>query len=310
MKPHEIESVARDIIDRVKAGHKVEDYRYELKADWPDDYEAAKRIAGHGNAARGEPFLWLIGVNEKGGVVKARDVDTAKWYSQVEKHFDGYAPAMTPKNFSVDGLSVVALLFEPEGRAPFVVKNEKGGYPEFSVPWRGETRFRAAKRDELLRILSPLQRVPNLEVVGAALVCGVHSETRRQIWCIALKVFVMLRDAQQIIIPFHRCKGELTFPNQNFKHLFTEIKIKPYSRNAETITATDTEAIIKAPGMFLLSAEIALPDRGHKPGGDAYVTFDLYLANVDQWTLIRETLPICLSNYRRWERGDKVEPVG
>jgi hypothetical protein len=310
MKPHEIESAARDIIDRVKAGHKVEDYRYELKSDWPDEYEAAKRIAGHGNAARGEPFLWLIGVDEKGGVVQARNVDTAKWYPQVEKHFDGYAPAMTPKNFAVDSLSVVALLFEPEGRAPFIVKNPTGGYPEFSVPWRGETRFRAARRDELLRILSPLQRVPGLEVVGAALECGVHTETRRQIWCVLLKVFVTPKDAHRIIIPFYRCRGELMFPNQNFKHPFAEIKIQPYSRNAESIAATDTEVVIKSPGMFNISAEIAVPEIGHKPGGDAHVTFDLYLANMDQSVPIQETLPICISNYHRWERGEKVEPVG
>src|SRR6201995_4276975 len=57
MKTHEVESTARDTIDGAKAGNKVQDSRYELKSDWPDEHEAANRIGGHGNAARGEPFL-------------------------------------------------------------------------------------------------------------------------------------------------------------------------------------------------------------------------------------------------------------
>jgi hypothetical protein len=309
MRTHEIEGWALNTIERVKASHRVEDQRIELKADWPDPQDAARRIAGHGNAARGESFLWVIGVDEDRGVTGATAIDLSRWYPQVESYFDGYAPVMQSVNFSVDGLHVIAMLFETEGRTPFVVKNPAGGYPEFTVPWRGETRLRAAKRDELLRILSPLPQVPSLDVVGAGLDCGVHTETRREIWCIALKVFITPKDNHQIIIPFYRCKGELMFPNQNFNHPFSEIRIKPYSRNAETITATETEAVIKSAGMFVLSAEIAIPNRHAKPGGNAHVTFDLYLANIDQYVPIRETLPICMSNYNRWERGDKVEPV-
>src|SRR5205085_116458 len=308
MKAHEIESVARDIIDRVKAGQRVEDYLYELKADWPADYaSAAARIGGLGNAARGEPFLWLIGVDETRGVTGASAVDMARWYPQVERHFDGHAPGVKSKNFSVDGLAVVALFFESDGRAPFVVKNPKGGYPEFSVPWREGTRLRAARRDELLRILSPLQRVPDLEIVGAVLEIDRPDGTRSQIWKAALKVFVTPKDAHHIIIPFHRCKGEVMFPNQNFQHSFAQIKVQPYSRNAETITATDTEAVIKAPGTFALTGEFTISDIGGKPGGDAHVTSDLYLASMDQWSVILESVPICMLNYDRWERGEKVE---
>jgi hypothetical protein len=173
---------------------------------------------------------------------------------------------MKPVNLLVDGHPVVALFFGTE-RAPFVVKNPGGGYPQFVVPWREGTLLRAAKRDELLRILSPLQRMPDIEVVGAALEMGVPDRTRSQIWGIALKVFVTPKDSHQIVIPFYRCKGELMFPNQNFKHPFSKIAIQSHSRNSETIHATETEAVITSPGMLMLTAEIALPNRGEARWG-------------------------------------------
>lgn len=123
MRTHEIENWALNIIDRVKAGHPNEDHRVELKAAWPDPYKAARRIAGHGNAARGESFLWLIGVDKKLGVKGVSMTDLARWYAQVESQFDGLAPDMTPLNIHVDGNTIVALLFESD-RAPFVIKAE------------------------------------------------------------------------------------------------------------------------------------------------------------------------------------------
>ena len=63
MRRHEIEDWALRIIEQVESGQPNEDYRVELKAQWPDTREAARRIAGHANAAHGEPILWLIGVD-------------------------------------------------------------------------------------------------------------------------------------------------------------------------------------------------------------------------------------------------------
>ncbi|HEX8181155.1 MAG TPA: hypothetical protein VF525_16540 [Pyrinomonadaceae bacterium] len=306
MRINEIENWARTIIARVKDGQSVEDHRVELKADWPDPRDAARRIAGHGNATHGEAILWLIGVDEKRGVTGASLVDVASWYPQVESQFDDHAPGMRSVNFSVDGGAVVALLFETE-RAPFVVKNPHGGYPEFSVPWRAGTRLRAARRDELLRILSPLHQLPSLDVVGAALEVGTPSGTRSQVWGAAIKVFVTPKNGSRLVVPFHRCKGELTFmPHQNFKHPFLEIKIRPFSGHSGTIFTTETEALIDGPGMFLLSAELMLPDNGWKPGGAANVKFDLYLAAMEQYVVINETMPICLLNPYRWERGESL----
>ena len=65
MRRIEVGTWAIGIADRLKQGHPIEDARVELKTTWPDPKAAARQIAGHANAAQGEPILWLIGINEK-----------------------------------------------------------------------------------------------------------------------------------------------------------------------------------------------------------------------------------------------------
>lgn len=68
MRSAEIERWALEIARRVENQQPVEDSRVELKRAWPTNYaNAARRIAGHANAARGEAVLWLIGIDETGG---------------------------------------------------------------------------------------------------------------------------------------------------------------------------------------------------------------------------------------------------
>jgi hypothetical protein len=56
MRPPEIEAWALDVIRRVSSGQPHEDFRVELKADWITTEKAARRLAGHANAARGIQF--------------------------------------------------------------------------------------------------------------------------------------------------------------------------------------------------------------------------------------------------------------
>jgi TIR domain len=148
--------------------------------------------------------------------------------------------------------------------------------------------------------------LPMLDVIGAALETGVVDGAKLQVWGVALKVFIAPKEGSRIVIPFHRCKGVLAFPRQNFNHPFSKIAIRPWSRNSSAVAATETEAVINAPGTFIVTAEITRPDIGWKPGGDAHVAFDLYSADTGRWIELRETLPICMSNYSRWERGDSL----
>jgi hypothetical protein len=82
MRAHEIESWALATIDRVVRNQPVEDSRVELKAEWPrDPSRAARRLAGHANAARQEPILWLIGVDEGARSVPGADyANLAFWW--------------------------------------------------------------------------------------------------------------------------------------------------------------------------------------------------------------------------------------
>jgi hypothetical protein len=50
---------------------------------------AARKIAGHANAARGEPILWIIGLDEDDHqVTGASDVELADWWAQATAAFD------------------------------------------------------------------------------------------------------------------------------------------------------------------------------------------------------------------------------
>jgi hypothetical protein len=173
MTRHQIENWALQVIERVEAKQPHEDSRVELKAEWPDLQKAARQIAGHANAARGEPILWLIGVDENIGVKGANHIDLADWYPRIQSEFDAIAPPLLDLNVPWNDLTIVALFFETD-RAPFVVKNplhgkQGGGAISLEVPWRTNTLVRSANRSELLRLLSPLQMLPSIEVLAASL---------------------------------------------------------------------------------------------------------------------------------------------
>jgi hypothetical protein len=160
----ELEVWSREIVAAVLKQQRIEDSKIELKADWPEADRAASQLAGHANAARGMPILWLIGVDEKAKRISNADpVELANWSKSIAQFFDGDAPRMVlDANIRIDSDTVVALYFETHQGALFVVKNPRGGYPQFVVPWREGTSKRAARRDELLRILVPIRRLSAL----------------------------------------------------------------------------------------------------------------------------------------------------
>lgn len=65
MRQIEIEAWVLRVIEQVKRGQSNEDSRVELKARWIEPEKAARQIAGHANAARGDKILWIIGLDEK-----------------------------------------------------------------------------------------------------------------------------------------------------------------------------------------------------------------------------------------------------
>lgn len=310
MKPFQIESWALEIIDRVEASQPIEDFRVELKSDWIPPEKAARRIAGHANASGGAPILWLIGVDEERGVTGAKHEDLADWYAKVKAQFDGLAPQLTDLNIPVEEDTVVALLFETE-RVPFVVKNpafgKKGGGPvKLEVPWREGTSTRSATRADLLRLLSPLQMLPNFEVISGTLVAKYIDEGSNLRWSLKLELYAETSSEDRIVIPFHRCKVTCEVLTRNGERMtFDKVRLgppyshtyligrKPPERQSKTIDNTKDEILIYGPGKLYLYAYLTTPSMVVDIISDAKVAASLLPTNAEHPVPISVTLPWC-----------------
>ena len=166
MNAAEIKTWALEIVEAVLSGKPGEDSRVECKASWMDAKSIARQFAGHANAAKGESILWLVGVNDKAGVITGADrKELANWYPQLVKEFEGIAPCLTTDvNIELEGKTVVALLFETTN-APFIIKVP--GSDRLEIPWRQGTRTRSATRAEILRIFGVLQSQGALSSINA-----------------------------------------------------------------------------------------------------------------------------------------------
>jgi len=288
MRAHEIEDWALSVIKQVESGQPNEDYRVELKSEWPDEQKAARQMAGHANAAHGEPILWLIGVDEEKGVVGANDEELANWSAGVRAKFDGLAPQiMRDLNVPVEGETVVALLFDTD-RAPYLVKNPaygqaNGGPVQLEVPWREARSTRTASRSDLLRILSPIQKGPSFELLNAwlkvypelvssaagGLTCS--DAPKNFTWKLHMDFYVVPRTDARVVIPFHHCRASFEIPERIPETQFESIVMMPLSSiyfggrghtkrvDSLTIESTKYEVLINGPGKIMLQGEVDLP---------------------------------------------------
>jgi len=204
------------VVDNLEKGSSVEDSRVELKREWPDPQRAARRIAAHANAARGEEILWIIGVDERHGVQSVQHPDFADWWPRVQSCFQGPGPAVQHINISVSK-GIVALLCFDTSQAPFVVKNpacgsQPGDGVAFEVPWRDGTTTRTATRNELLLILSPLILAPEVDVLGGTI--SAHNEAERAVVRVNLYFYVAPRSPKFLVVPFHRCSGRIEWASE------------------------------------------------------------------------------------------------
>lgn len=279
MQKHEIENWALQVIEQVEQKRSVEDSLVELKATFIDAKKAARIIAGHANAAKGIPILWLIGVDEVQGVVGVNFSAYADWIAQVNKEFDGIYPYITDLNIYARGKYILALLIETD-RAPFVIKNPDGGRITFEVPWLSNTSTRTAKRDDLLRILSPLQKFPTVEIhegivtrhillkkvsMQGSTVLGeeIYEGERVAEWSLSLKLYFISNSQARVFIPFHYCKIDfviLAHPiSGQFNNLSASFEQSGSGSLSSHVRGTATEIVIDGAGMILLNANAQLP---------------------------------------------------
>jgi len=310
MRLHEIESWALRVIDQVKRGQPSEDDRVELKAEWPGDaVRAARRIAGHANAAFGEPILWLIGLDEERGVIGASQQELGSWCPRVKSCFDGPVPDFHVVNVFVDDKTVVALLFETE-RVPFLVKNPAyGSGPgpvELEVPWREGTSTRSARHSDLIRVLSPLQRLPTVDVISGRVRCCPNEQTTNGRttyvlrWEVDLSLYLVPpHDCPRLVIPGYRGEGYLEIEAVVARMPLTSVGLRAeytYVMPAQAlIKSTDWETIVRGPGRVRLSGH-CVTESSMLPNiptdGVASVVAKLWVAEAHRAIVVATSVPV------------------
>lgn len=267
MRPIQIEARVLEIIDRVNSRNPIEDFRVELKSEWPEPHKAARQLAGHANAARGEPILWLIGVDEDKGVIGATHEELANWFVSIQAEFDGVAPSMIDLNIPINDRVVVALYFETE-RAPYVIKNpsfgtDNGGSISHETPWREGTSTRSARRSDLIKMLIPTVNLPEIDVLRGELDLSIDQQGSWY-WNLKLETYITPQIGYPCVLPFHQCEAFFEIDKQLDKthieniRLLPPYRIKPGRYNSITyadrepdsltIGHTQNEAIIEDPG--------------------------------------------------------------
>jgi hypothetical protein len=254
------------ILDRLRAKEPTEDLRVEIKTEWPTDISrAARRIAGHANAARGEPILWIIGADEKQGViVGAGEEELANWWPQIQSQFsEGVAPDLLLHLIvPTEAKAVVALLLDTT-RTPYVVKNPDGGTVQLEVPWRDATSVKSARRSDLIRMLVPLQQLPDVEILDARLDTYVSQEgSPNRVWSLGLELYIVPVSREQIVIPFRKCRATLAIAPFLPERTLSPLRVQPGAMHqlggdpipSLTVRGGNAELVIDGPGSAYLSA--------------------------------------------------------
>jgi hypothetical protein len=292
MRQAEIEFWALGIMATVTSGGRVEDSRVELKAEWPDPVKAARRLAGHANAARGEDVLWLLGVDERQGVVGVNPDDLASWWSAVIANFDGPSPSATPVTIFQDSVMVLALLLETVS-APFVVMNPSFGTPNggpvaLEVPWREMTSVRSARHSDLIRLLVPQLRLPSIEVLDASLAGNRYETSSGRVvsdfgagfrWKVRLTLYVVPHSSGLLIFPAHLVSVTVKEPVA-----LGQISLQFYMARG-TIGDSTVDLAIEGPSRVVVEAS-AEYEGTEAPGNQATLTVRLVPAGSDQKVVI------------------------
>lgn len=272
MKKQEIEFKVLNIIDRLEKGQPIEDNEIELKSEWPrDHFKAARRIAAHANSARGETIIWIIGIDEKKGVVGANFEELSNWYAKVRSRFDQMlAPNLVSLAIPYNGKTVVALVFETD-RSPFVIRipNSSPGPVTHEVPWREANSTRSARRSDLIKLLYPINKRPSLEILDGKIelqksISNIGQNGSYQ-WNLSMKVYFVTYSNETVVFPFHRCKILFRAQGQPDEKKFSNIRIAPptsYSSRefkektqSLTVNSTENEVLINTAGMGYITAE-------------------------------------------------------
>ena len=279
MRLSELEGWIPQVADAVKAKHPNEDSRVELKSVWLAPTDMARHLGGHANAAHGEPILWIIGLDEKSGVVGVEKKEIADWLPGMESEFESVSPTLIHSlNVAIEDVTLVGLYFATD-RAPYVVKNPKRGQPncgpiDLEVPWRKGTSTRSARREDLMRILVPKQRFLLFDILKGAIEIKLEkskdaTSEKDFSWELTVEMYVEPPSLEMVVIPFHRCAATIIKPFGSENLPLEGFRVYPptsgillqrdgdYESNvlSKTVRSTPSEAIFSGPGLVNLTAK-------------------------------------------------------
>lgn len=317
MRLLQLEAWVLDIAAQIAGGMVPEDSRLELKASWPSDHgKAARRLAGHANAALGEPILWIVGLDERRGATGVESVETATWLERVFSYFDGVSPSVRDFVVKVGDKTVVAMLFETV-RAPFVVRNPAFGTEptpiRFEVPWRDGTRVRSACRGDLIRLLGDVITLPDLELLGAEVELSPADDRGNENLFVSVNLYLVPRSGADVVIPFHRSHvllngGEKQVPVSEGHPYSRYLRIGLHRNQgpvSHTVYSADNEVIFEGPGRVTFKARSRVTE---VPNWGTELQLQLVLGVaaserplvVD--VLLRLELTRCRGHFTLWER--------
>jgi len=181
--------------------------RVEFKSQVTDPVKLARQIAGHANSARGEWILWILGVDDKLGLVGIPGLEWAKLWPQIESCFNGNPPRPVIVSFQENGKTLTAVAFETT-LPPYVVSNPN--HDRLEVPWREGTRVRSARHSDLLLLLGSTSAIPEVEIVRTSpLKRRDEFVEPRANYSFEADLYFIPKSRNRVAIPIHRAKRSL-----------------------------------------------------------------------------------------------------
>jgi hypothetical protein len=243
---------ARIAVRCVLGGGPAEDSFVEFKTAFPDvatpesTVKAARQLAAQANAATPDPFVWVIGVEEKTVKVQgAGKKELSNWYSRVAKSFDGPPPTLSLSAILHDfDKPIVAVLFETDD-APYVVNLYNSR--DRVVPWREATGQRCASRSELLKLLQHRAVLPDSRIIEDSKKTSLvaHAKQNTKAWSMRLHLTLYLenRASKRTILPAHDCSGWFEAPGLIERTAFTDFGLWVQRQRVSQAIIRDAEEV-------------------------------------------------------------------
>ena len=304
MTPIQLEALTLRTVDQVRAGQLVEDAQVELKRVLPaDPYKAARRVGGHANASRGQPVVWIIGLDEDEGVTGADKAELSDWWPQVQRYFDDLPPELLlqPMNVPVEGddgerLTVVALAFDTS-RLPFVVTAKgQAGPIQREVPYRDATGLRSAKRSDIIRLAVPASRPPEVSVLYSSVVGGSepfepgrYRNPLQYEWILKLVCYFIPSSPVAVVLPSHESELRLICESQGFD---AQVPHRlNYFKGGVHVQESGKDLVFTGPGRFAVQCSpVPLTLQASEDLGPMHIAFRSVPIGSDQPITVRSTV--------------------